>query len=67
MMLLSGAAASFGGTSWLAWYPGGKDDKRAVRTEPAHAAPIARSVPWLVAGAVTLVVFIAVLGPGVRL
>jgi hypothetical protein len=65
LVLISAAAASFGGTSLLAWYP----DVYARR--PA-ASPgdvplgVPRSRGWLVAAAITLVIFVGVLGPGVR-
>jgi hypothetical protein len=65
LLLMSAVAASFGGTSWLAWYPGGRRDV-TVDTAPPHAAPIGRSVPWLIAAAVTIFVFIGILGRGVR-
>ena len=60
LVLISAAAASFGGTSLLAWYPFGK-------RLPAPAAPalvIARSRGWIVAGVVVAILFIGVLGPG---
>ena len=68
LVLLSGAAASFGGTCWLAYYPSGSDDEKLYRARaPEKPAGIPRSVGWIVAGVVMLVVFIGVLGRGVNL
>lgn len=66
LVLISAAAASFGGTSLLAWYPA---DKRCTPVGDIHGAPfvIARSVPWMAAAAITLVLFVGVLGPGIQL
>ena len=65
LVLISAAAASFGGTSLLAWYPA---DKRVVPLGDADGTPfvLARSMPWLAVAAFTLVVFIGVLGPGIK-
>lgn len=65
LILLSAAAASFGGTSLLAWY----FTMRAAR--PLLAAPstlgIRRRGAWMVAALLALVGFIGVLGRGIRL
>ena len=68
LVLLSGAAASFGGTCWLAYYPSGSDDEKIYRAQaPEIPAGIPRSIGWIAAGVVTLIIFIGVLGPGVKL
>jgi hypothetical protein len=63
LVLISAAAASFGGTSLLAWYP-------AIPREPKPGTPepplgIARSAGWILMAAVVLLVFVLVLGPGI--
>ncbi len=66
LVLISAAAASFGGTSLLAWYPG----VWARRAPAGLAGPrlgVSRSVPWLLLGAIVLAVFVGMLGPGVAL
>jgi len=66
LVLISAAAASFGGTSLLAWYPGLW--ARRARTSPGGPTlGVPRSVPWLALGLVVLVVFVGVLGPGIAL
>lgn len=67
LVLLSAAAASFGGTCWLAYYPGGKDDLRANHSALDPPAGVPRSVPWMIAGAVVGLAFIGVLGRGITL
>ncbi len=66
LVLISGAAASFGGTSLLAWYP-----RLWARRPPARADQVALGIPrswgWLVLAAVVLGIFVGVLGPGVVL
>jgi hypothetical protein len=66
LVLISAAAASFGGTSPLAWYLG----LWARRAPVGQAGPrlgVPRSMPWLVLGVSVLAVFVGVLGPGVAL
>lgn len=63
LVLISAAAAAFGGTSLLAWYP-------PIPREPAPETPepplgIARSPVWMAAAAIVLLVFVFVLGPGI--
>ncbi len=67
LVLISAAAASFGGTSWLAWYPGSKKDAGSRELAPAEPAGIPRRISWVIAGAIALVVFVGVLGPGIKL
>jgi hypothetical protein len=65
LVLISGAASSFGGTSgflwmgsWLRgpWFP----------TSSLQMPPLTRSWAWIVAAAVVAIVFIAILGPGIH-
>lgn len=62
IVLISAAAASFGGTSLLAWYP-------AIPRAPLDTtdAPIdlPRSLAWIVASAIVMAFFIFVLGRGI--
>lgn len=67
LVLLSAVAASFGGTCWLAYYPGGKDDLRADHSALEAPAGVRRSVPWMIAGAAVGLVFIGILGRGITL
>lgn len=67
LVAISAVAASFGGTAGLAWMAQLLRGRGAlVPTASDTALELPRSVPWLVAGAVALLVFVAVLGPGVR-
>jgi hypothetical protein len=63
LVMISAAAASFGGTSLLAWYP-------AIPRKPEPGTSdqplgIGRSIGWILAAAVVLLVFVCVLGPGI--
>jgi hypothetical protein len=65
LVLISAAAASLGGTSALAWMS-------EVMGAPAFAragapAAVPRSTAWMVAAGIVALVFVFVLGPGVRL
>ena len=62
LILISAAAATFGGTSWLLWI--GALAARRRQPEPALQNLLARDRGWLVAGAVSLLIFFLVLGPG---
>ncbi|MFN8422240.1 MAG: hypothetical protein U0470_02240 [Anaerolineae bacterium] len=66
ILLISGIASSFGGTSGLAWGPQLLNDPA---TAPAGLAlpPIGRDRRWIAAAVVVGAVFILVLGPGVAL
>jgi len=64
-VLISAVAASFGGTSLLAWYPG-LWARRTPVTSPEVPLGVPRSVGWLIAAAIALFVFVGVLGPGIR-
>jgi len=65
LVLISAAAASFGGTSLLAWYPALWAKKAAAETAPPPLE-IHRSITWCVTAAIVLVLYVAVLGPGIR-
>ncbi len=65
IVLISAVAAGFGGTSLLAWYPGIPRDP--APGTPAAPLPIERSWAWIIAGVIVLGIFVAVLGPGLRL
>ena len=66
IVLISGVAASLGGTSGLAWGPQLLRDPRLG--EPAEPAlRVSRDWRWIVAGAVAALVFVFVLGHGVRM
>jgi hypothetical protein len=66
LILISAVAASFGGTALLISYPFARD------TKPQHdssALPfqLNAQIGWVVAAAITLIIFIGILGPGIRL
>jgi hypothetical protein len=64
IVAISAAAASFGGTSALAWMA-----SQLGRIPRATEPPLAleSSIPWLAVGGVVALVFVGVLGPGLRL
>jgi hypothetical protein len=65
LVLISAAAASFGGTSALTWMTAPLHGSRY----PRSAAPplsIPRSPAWIVAGLCVAVVYVGVLGPSIR-
>jgi hypothetical protein len=66
LVLISAAAASLGGASLLAWYPPLWARRPALAPE-GPALAIGRSMGWLLAALLVLVVFVGVLGPGVNL
>ena len=62
---LSAAAASFGGTSGMAWmtqYLG----SRLVPKITSEPLTVQRSRGWIIAALIAVTIFVAVLGPGVR-
>ncbi len=65
LVAISAAAASFGGTSGLAWMPQLLRGERAAASDGAQLH-VSRSWGWIALGAVAAVVFVLVLGPGVR-
>lgn len=66
LVLVSAAAASFGGTSGLAWMAQLLRNER--RFPPCNRPPlrVRRSGSWLAAGVAVALLFIGVLGPGIR-
>ena len=66
LVLISAAAASFGGTSGLAWMAQLLRDERRFPPRDGPILRIPRSIPWLVAGAAIALLFVGVLGPGIR-
>lgn len=66
LIFISAIAATFGGTAWLAWLPSWIKPAH-VASAPPSPLPIPRSLPWILAGALILVGYIALLGPGIRL
>ncbi len=67
LVLISAAAASFGGTSGLAWMAQLLRDERRFPPHDGPKVKIARSVPWLAVGLAVVLLFVGVLGPGIRL
>jgi hypothetical protein len=66
ILMISGVAASLGGTSGLAWGPQLlKDPTLGPATNPLP--PLVRDWRWVAAAAVTGVFFVLVLGSGIRL
>jgi hypothetical protein len=65
LVLISAVAASFGGMSLLAWYP-----RLWARRPPVSAQDpplgVPRSRAWLIGAAIALLLFVGVLGPGIR-
>ena len=60
------AAASFGGTSGLAWMAQLLRDERRFPPHDSPALRIRRSAPWLAAGVAVALLFVGALGPGIR-
>lgn len=68
LVALSAAAATFGGTSGLVWMHNWlRNPQRIPLGSEPEPAPIQRSWSWIVAAALVAVVFISILGRGVRL
>jgi len=65
LVLISAAAASFGGASALAWMT---ELLRKPGYPAASGVPLAidRSLGWIAFAAMTALVFVAILGPGLR-
>jgi hypothetical protein len=67
LVAISAAAASFGGTSGLAWMAQWLNGGSIPSGTTARPADIARSWVWIAASGTLAVVFIFALGPGLRL
>jgi len=67
LVLVSAAAASFGGASGLAWMAQLLRNRQRWPPAAEDAPPLARSPAWLAAGLAAALVFVLVLGPGVSL
>ncbi len=64
LLFISAAAASFGGTSGLLWF---QEWLRGDRIPPSpESIVLDRRRGWLVSGVLTAIVFIGLLGPGIR-
>lgn len=66
LVLISAAAASFGGTSALAWMAQLLRHEARFPPHPGDVPSIPRSIPWLATGVVVTLLFVGVLGPGIR-
>jgi hypothetical protein len=66
LVLISAAAASFGGTSGLAWMAQLPRDERRFPPRDGPILQVPRSVPWLAAGVAVALLFVGILGPGIR-
>ena len=66
LMLISAVAASLGGNSGLAWGPQLLHDPRWL-VSSAKPVAIPRHWGWIIAGLLVAVVFVVVLGPGIKL
>lgn len=67
LVLISGAAASLGGTSALAWMAQLLRDPERARPATDPPFELARSFGWIAAGALAAALFIGILGPGLDL
>lgn len=67
LVLISAAAASFGGASALAWMTQLLRNRERFPPASAPADGIARSWPWLATAVLVAAIFIGVLGPGIAL
>ncbi len=65
LVLLSAAAASFGGTSLMAWFFTLRARRSARETGYPSALGIPRSPGWIAAALLTVIVFVGLLGRGV--
>ena len=66
LILISAAAASFGGKSGLAWMWTLLHNPKFKTTKP-QMLELKRSPTWIIAAAVLAIAFVAVLGPGIKL
>jgi hypothetical protein len=65
LVAISAAAASFGGTSGMAWMTQSLGGKLAPKIASPGVA-LRRSIGWIVAAVIAAAIFIGVLGPGIR-
>lgn len=66
LLMISAASAGFGGTSFLVWCK--IPQREGLSTQSAETALMLRAhAGWIAAGAVMLIVFIGILGPGIVL
>jgi hypothetical protein len=65
LILISAAAASFGGASGLIWMSPWSAGKAPDANTPQSPVSIQRSWRWILVGLMALIVLIAVLGPGI--
>jgi hypothetical protein len=66
LLLISAVAASLGGTSGLAWGPQLLRDPNWLAS-PTTPAAIPRHWGWIIAGFLIAIVFVLILGPGLKL
>jgi len=66
LIVLSAAAATFGGTSGLLWMMEWLKGNRIPVGPDGEPAPIRRSWPWVATACMLAVAFVVVLGPGLR-
>ena len=66
LILISAAAASFGGASGLIWMSPWSAGKAPDANTPQSPAAITRNWWWITAGLIALIFLIAVLGPGIN-
>src|SRR5271165_3092858 len=66
LVVLSAAASTFGGTSGLLWMIDWLNGDRIPLGLEPEPMPIERSWPWIATAGMLAVVFVVVIGPGVR-
>ncbi len=66
LVLISAAAAAFGGASALAWMAQLLRNERRFPPSPEAALSIPRSRAWVMAGALLTLLFVGLLGPSIR-
>ncbi|HYM09213.1 MAG TPA: hypothetical protein VEU62_00700 [Bryobacterales bacterium] len=66
LVVISAAAATFGGTSGLLWMTYWLRGSRIPSGSEAEPMPIRRSWPWIVTACLLALAFVVVLGPGWR-
>jgi hypothetical protein len=66
LVLISAAAASFGGASALAWMAQFLRNETRFPPQAGEPLQLPRSVAWLATGTLVALLFVGVLGPGIR-